>query len=180
MKALDEKYSVSENILTDMLLDGSRLDKQEKLMILTSVGNKKVFQKVADAMTTQHPRLHEYEKKSFVSGGRKAWQDSPRKPSGKRTSKFMTKAFMAHADCADESCCEQSDGESGDGDEENLTGYYCLSSGADEEFEDVAGRIGQDLVVAFFANAESEDDIDPNIAEACAQAVFDEQVAVGC
>ena len=95
-----------------------------------------LFQLVADAMTTQHPRLHEYEKKSFVSGGRKAWQDSPRTPSGKRTPKFMTKAFMAHADCSDESCCEQSDGESDvDDDEENLTGYYCQSSGADEEFE---------------------------------------------
>ena len=59
---MDEKYSVSDNILTDMLLDGSRLDRQEKLMILTSVANKKVFQPVADAMTTQHRRLHVHEK----------------------------------------------------------------------------------------------------------------------
>ena len=61
LKALDEKYSVSENILTDMLLDGSRLNTQERLMILTSVGNKKIFQQVADAMLTHHPRLHEME-----------------------------------------------------------------------------------------------------------------------
>ena len=142
MKALDEKYSVSDNILTDMLLDGSRLDRQEKLMTLTSVANKKVFQLVADAMTTQHPRLHEHEKKSFVPGGRKAWQDSPRKTFGRRTTKFMTKAFMAYADCSDESCCEQSEGESDDDDEENLTVYYCQSGGTDEEFEDVAARVG--------------------------------------
>ena len=83
---------------------------------------------------------------------------------------------MAHVHCSDESCCEQSEDESDD-DNENLSGYYCQSSGADEEFEDVADRIGQDLVVAFFADAASEDDIDPNAAEACAQAVFDEQVA---
>ena len=61
LRALDDKYSVSENILTDMLLYGSGVNTQEKLMILTSVGNQKIFEKVADAMLTHHPRLHEVE-----------------------------------------------------------------------------------------------------------------------
>ena len=94
-------------------------------MILTSVANKKVFQLVADAMTTQYPRLHEHERQPgqpCVPGGRRAWHNSPKKTFERKTTKFLTKAFAAQANCSDESCCEQSEDESDD-DDENLTGY---------------------------------------------------------
>ena len=39
LRTLDPKYNMSENTLTDMLLVGSKLDRNEKLMILASVNN---------------------------------------------------------------------------------------------------------------------------------------------
>ena len=150
-------------------------------MILTSVGNQKVFEKVADAMLTQHPRLHEVETarpptKQFGSMNR--WPSKGGQFERKKfvKKKFVTKAFMAHA-CSDESCCsEQEKEESSDGDED-FTSYFCQSSGADGDFEDVADMISQDIVTAFFASAECPEDIEDGTAEICAQAVFDEQVA---
>ena len=71
----------------------------------------------------------------------------------------MTKAFVAHQDCTDDSCGEEEEDESS-GQEEGMTTYFCQSSGADEEFEDVTDRISQDIVTAFFAQAENEDAID--------------------
>ena len=109
-------------------------------MILTSVGNQKVFEKVADAMLTQHPGLHEMETarppaRQFGSPNR--WPSKggqfEKKQFVKR--KFVTKAFMAHA-CSDESCCSEQEEEESDGDE-NFTSYFCQSSGADDDFEDV-------------------------------------------
>ena len=40
LRTLGPKCNMSENILTDMLPDGSRLGKAERLMVLTSVSNK--------------------------------------------------------------------------------------------------------------------------------------------
>ena len=134
LKSLDPKYNMSGNILTDMLLDGSRLDKTEKLMVLTSVSNKKGFDKVADAMVTQHPRTHEDEK------GRQSHDDDGdkkhnvgrfRKPFGtfskaKTKTSFMTRAFMAHGDCSGDCDHDESGDESTDK-EEGMTVYYCQS-----------------------------------------------------
>ena len=39
LRTLDPKYNMSENISTDMLLGGGKLDRNEKLMILASVNN---------------------------------------------------------------------------------------------------------------------------------------------
>ena len=110
--------------------------------------------------------------------------DEDKKPFGKpfrrpfkpfqKTRKFMTKAFMAHGDCSDESCCEKTDDESADH-EGGMTTYYCQSCGADDEFEDAADRITQDIVTAFFANVETEEEIDAETAEICAQSVYSEQ-----
>ena len=41
-----------------MLLDLAGLDRQEKIMVQASIGNSRDFQKVADALILQHPRIH--------------------------------------------------------------------------------------------------------------------------
>lgn len=182
LKALDPKCNMSQNILADMLLDGSRLDWTERLMVLTSVGNKKEFDKVADAMVTQHPRVHEDEKskRTFdADGERKPAFGKFRKPFrtfATTKTRIMTKAFVAHGDCSEVCDHDESEEESTDH-EDGMTTYFCQSCGADDEFQDVTGRIIQDIVTAFFADAETEDVVEEHAAELYAQALHDEQLA---
>ena len=58
LKTLDPDTSVSDNILADMLLQGSRLDKTERLMIMATVNNAKDFEKIATALREQHSKIH--------------------------------------------------------------------------------------------------------------------------
>ena len=58
LNALDPDTMVSENILADMLLQGARLDRTERLMIMTTVNNEKNFEKIANALREQHSKLH--------------------------------------------------------------------------------------------------------------------------
>ena len=47
-----------------MLLDLSGLDRNERIMIQASIGNERDFEKVAEALVVQHPRVHLKEGKS--------------------------------------------------------------------------------------------------------------------
>ena len=49
---------LSEGHNADMLLDLAGLDKSERVMIQESIGNARDFDKIADAMIVQHPRIH--------------------------------------------------------------------------------------------------------------------------
>ena len=55
---LDSGIVLSEGHRADMLLDQSGLSKHEKIMIQASIQNSRDFQKVADALIVQHPRVH--------------------------------------------------------------------------------------------------------------------------
>ena len=77
LKELDAEIELSEGHRADMLLDLAGLDKNERIMIMASIGNARDFEKVAEALIVQHPRIHLRESKS---GLRPALQ--PRK--GKR------------------------------------------------------------------------------------------------
>ena len=55
---LDEEIVMSEDHRADMLLEHSGLSKREKIMIQASIQNGRDFQKVADALMLQHPRVH--------------------------------------------------------------------------------------------------------------------------
>ena len=83
---LDKEIVLSEGHRADLLLDLAGLDKHEKIMIQASIGNSRDFQKVADALILQHPRIHVREHRRHGNkGGRGAG-----KGYGK---KFMTKAY---------------------------------------------------------------------------------------
>jgi hypothetical protein len=75
-----------------MLLDLAGLDKQERVMIQASIGNARDFEKIAEALILQHPRIHlvkqsESRKPGFRPKGRG-------KGKGKRKRKF--RAFVNH------------------------------------------------------------------------------------
>ena len=58
LKELDPEIVLSEGHRADMLLDLAGLDKNERTMIQASIGNARDFEKIADALIVQHPRVH--------------------------------------------------------------------------------------------------------------------------
>ena len=58
LKELDTEIELSEGHRADMLLHFAGLDKQAKIMIQASIGNVREFEKIADALIVEHPRIH--------------------------------------------------------------------------------------------------------------------------
>ena len=89
VQELDGQTYVSESVLADLLLDNARLSKTERLMIQTSCNNVASFQGYADAMTTQHARIHLDER-----AGSRTYR--PKKGGGKGGGKIRRSAHVAH------------------------------------------------------------------------------------
>ena len=84
---LDKEIVLSEGHRADMLLDLAGLDKHEKIMIQASIGNSRDFQRVADALVVQHPRIHIREHR------RRGNDDGKGKGRSRKLGKFMIKAW---------------------------------------------------------------------------------------
>ena len=65
LQALDKNIAISENIRADLLLELSGLDRDKQLLINTSVGNVSDFEKIAEALVKQHPRIHHKERRQL-------------------------------------------------------------------------------------------------------------------
>ncbi len=101
LKELDPEIELSVGHRADMLLDLAGLDKNERTMIQASISNERDFQKVADALITQHPRIHvsDHRRKSFkgkAKGRGKFSKDKSNAPKGK--GKFIKKAYYVEND----------------------------------------------------------------------------------
>jgi hypothetical protein len=73
LKELDPEIELSEGHRADMLLDLAGIDKNERTMIQASIGNERNFEKIANALVVQHPRIHLREKtrrSQFPSAGK--------------------------------------------------------------------------------------------------------------
>ena len=68
LKELDREIELSEGHRADMLLDLAGLDRQEKIRIQASVSNVRTFDKIADALILQHPRIHLRETRRHAAG----------------------------------------------------------------------------------------------------------------
>jgi hypothetical protein len=58
LKELDPEIELSEGHRADMLLELAGLDRHEKIMVQASVNNARTFERIADALILQHPRIH--------------------------------------------------------------------------------------------------------------------------
>ena len=70
LKELDNSLEISDTIRADLLLDNCGLDRKERLMILTAVGDKPSFEAIEKALITQHGKLHFLESKAASQGPR--------------------------------------------------------------------------------------------------------------
>jgi hypothetical protein len=86
LKELDPEIVLSEGHRADMLLDLAGLDKNERTMIQASIANARDFEKIADALVVQHPRIHLKATSSY--GGDRMHGKSRGKGKRKGKSKF--------------------------------------------------------------------------------------------
>ena len=84
---------MSEGHRADMLLDLAGLDKNERIMIQASICNARDFDKIADALVVQHPRIHVREQRHRTPSVGKG-KGKP-KGKGKGKGKFFRKAYLA-------------------------------------------------------------------------------------
>ena len=122
LKLLDPTIELSTTILGDLMLDCSNMGEVEKLMVLTSTGNDRSFDKIAVAMMEQHAKIHLKDRADKHSAPK------DRHPPFKKV--WMRGAHMADGypdpDPADE-----------DGDEGNeATGYWADGSWWEEDGDD--------------------------------------------
>ena len=62
LKELDAgRANLSEDMLGDMMLDNARINKTEKLLILTSTGNRTNIDAIEEALKRQHSKIHKSE-----------------------------------------------------------------------------------------------------------------------
>ena len=100
---LDPEMNLSEGHRADMLLDLAGLEKTERTMIQASIGNKRDFEMIAEALVVQHPRIH-----TKTTGGKgkshpkfgKGGAPRPKgrgKGKGKKSSQWNPTGFAFHA-----------------------------------------------------------------------------------
>ena len=63
LQALDPAVSVSEAIRAQLLLDNANITDMEKLMVMTVVQNKMVFDEIGTCLVNQPPAIHEKEQR---------------------------------------------------------------------------------------------------------------------
>ena len=58
LKELDPDLEISEQHRADLLLDLSGPSHDQRILIMSSIGNARDYDKIADALAVQHPRIH--------------------------------------------------------------------------------------------------------------------------
>ena len=103
---MDPVIHVSEGHRSDMLLDLSSLTREERVMVQASISNERDFDRVAEALIIQHPRIHlRVSKKRAKGKGKEGFKrvDNPNarwlkgKGKGKHTGSGKSGASRHHA-----------------------------------------------------------------------------------
>eukprot|EP00439_Symbiodinium_sp_Y106_P051418 s3762_g6.t2 len=95
LKELDNSLEISDTIRADLLLDNCGLDRKERLMILTAVGDKPSFEAIEKALITQHGKLHFLESKPAPKAPGFVPRGNPYKGKGKgKKGSFQPIAYL--------------------------------------------------------------------------------------
>ena len=99
LQELDPEIQLSEGHRADLLLDLSGLDKNERTMVQASIRNLRIYEKVAQALIVQRPRIHVNEKRREPSRKGKG-KGRGHRSFGKGEGKYQRKAYIAEYDDA--------------------------------------------------------------------------------
>ena len=134
LKELDPSIQLSEGLRTSMLLDLSGINRQERLMILTSCSNELAFDKIADALVLQHPRIHSRDQRpegSKPKGGGKGY-GGYKGGKGKQRYAHLADEDYEHDDDEADPAVPEKDGEDG----EMPAGFVMNAEVVDEYLDD--------------------------------------------
>jgi hypothetical protein len=99
---LDKEIVLSEGHRADLLLDLAGLDKNERTMVQASIGNSREFDKIAEALVVQHPRIH------LTKSGKGSYGSGNSRPKGHGKKGSFSKgkgkgkrSWSAHLTCED-------------------------------------------------------------------------------
>ena len=186
-ESLDSDTKVSDNILADYLLDNCGLSETQKLMIRTSVGNRRSFLVISEALRRQHSKVHLCERRQEKTMEPKAFRSWHRPRQGQSSSftrrPFQRRAFNAEMDTDEyddrigdqDEFVDEADGESFDSDRD--TGVYrCLTCVGEGECDSVEDQLEQDVVTAYLAAGADLNDRDT--AEECSDCFHNELFAL--
>ena len=70
LKELDPDLEISEQHRADLLLDLSGPSHDQRILIMSSIGNARDYDKIVDALVVQHPRIHVKEQRRGVNTGK--------------------------------------------------------------------------------------------------------------
>ena len=69
LQQLDKNVAINEAVLTDLILDNSGLNRQERLMVLTAMGTSTKVEDAEKALIKMHSRIHATERRTGSKGG---------------------------------------------------------------------------------------------------------------
>ena len=140
LKELDPEMELSEGHRADMLLDLAGLDRHEKIMVQASVNNARAFERIADALVLQHPRIHLKESRRTSAG-----KGTSSKGKGKGGKSFFRRKYKGQG-----------------------KGYRHVANIADEYYDDGSDALDQGSATTWYGDEEfdgyGEDDVDPAAA----------------
>ena len=70
LKSMDRTIGLSSEIRGDLMLESSGLTADQQLMVLTSISNDRDFDKLADALMEQRPKIHVNDRQSRRNDGK--------------------------------------------------------------------------------------------------------------
>ena len=99
MQSLDQELKVPDVLLAEMTLTNSGLSEDQRLMIRTVLQGRITTDTVATELLSQHPSIHERERRSGrPKGHSKGWRFPPRHKGGHGHRGFFSEDFNAGND----------------------------------------------------------------------------------
>ncbi|CAE7418365.1 GIP [Symbiodinium sp. CCMP2592] len=139
MKQLDKTVSISESILTDLLLDNAGINRQERIMVITAMAGSVKTEDCEKALIKMHSRIHLLEKKNpspFGKGKGKPYSGKGKKGKAHKGAQYsylsaVEELFDATEDDGEDYACT-ADAYAADADQENDWVY----PGGDDSYAD--------------------------------------------
>ena len=156
LQGLDSELKIPDVILAEQVLQNSNITEDHKLMIRTMLQGKVTVESVIEELLSQHPVVHEREKRHRDFKGGKGWRKS-----GSGGGKFRSAPRGFHAEQEDDG------GWDWDAQSQSLTGYTAFEEEEEEWTTEDGGGIGYESVVDYYQEDDDEAFVAMNFAMLC-------------
>ena len=155
LKKMDPSISLSDSILGDLMLESAGLTEDQQKMVLTSTGNCRDFEKIAEALVDQYPTMHMNER-----GGKH--HDDQKNYQGGKGRKGKGKPWKSYAHLAEEQNDSQEESsQDHEEDEEDDDDWYAREktafvANAEEDGDETLEEFELDVFTALICQSTEE------------------------